>query len=95
MKLVVFVIASNKQNIGLITVGVWSVSETRLGQPVGHVEGRTLCGNHRSFFYSPGNGEPLKVEQGSEMIKAHIQKRKKERQTTKWTAKERAVRLKL
>ena len=47
------------------------------------------------FFYSPGNGEPLKVEQGSEMIKAHIQKRKKERQTTKWTAKERAVRLKL
>ena len=50
MKLLVFVIASNKQNIGLITVGVWSVSETRLGQPVGHVEGRTLCGNHRSFL---------------------------------------------
>lgn len=36
MKLAVFVIASNKQNIGLITVSVWSVSEKRLGQHVGH-----------------------------------------------------------
>ena len=35
------------------------------------------------------------MEQGSEMIKAHIQKIKKERQTTKWTAVERAVHLKL
>lgn len=47
------------------------------------------------LFYSPGNAEPLRVEQGSEVIKAHIQKIKKERQTTKWTAKERAVHLKL
>lgn len=35
------------------------------------------------------------MEQGSEMIKAHIQKVKKARQTTKWTAKERALCLKL
>ena len=35
------------------------------------------------------------MQQGSEMIKAHIQKIKKERQTTKWTAVERAVHLKL
>ena len=32
---------------------------------------------------------------GGEMIKACFQKAKKERQTIKWTARERAVRLKL
>lgn len=51
MKLAVFVIALNKQNIGLITVSVWSVSEKRLGQHVGHVEGRTLCGTIRCFYF--------------------------------------------
>lgn len=40
------------------------------------------------LFYSSGHGEPLKVEQGSEMIKACLQKAKKERQTTKWTTRE-------
>ena len=35
----------------MITVSVWSVSEKRLGQHVGHVEGRTLYGNVGSFYF--------------------------------------------
>lgn len=39
MKMVVFVIASNKQNNGLITVSMWRGSEKRLGKHVGQMEG--------------------------------------------------------
>lgn len=51
METAMHIIASNKQNIGLITVSVWSVSEKRLGQHVGHVEIRTLCGTIQMFYF--------------------------------------------
>lgn len=42
MKMVVFVIASNKQNNGLITVSMWRGSEKRLGKHVGQMEGTDI-----------------------------------------------------
>lgn len=80
MELVV-VIASNKKNNGSVTMSMWKGSEKKLDKHLGR------CGQCRVWdvmwqtwkflFYSAFTGKPLKVEQGSEMIKACLQTVKK------------------